>query len=346
MQSGKKRGDFAKLIATRYGFGYVRTNNTQVFYLMSPYLPNHPEGLKEKIECPAFIDSKFRFREELGAVEKYLPVDDNFNKTPAYLRCTFCEDEINDERIPLVLAELDQKHKPIELKQDQENVGKAEALFNQYRVGIKEPIQDNKVLWGSFLSGNDLDSNSEYSLVLDFPSGTCMQRFLCGIPEYEQAKADAALYATYECNYGAGCYQILVPKGNECQAFSLLFGCNVFTMDFPGTQFLIQKLQPVTEPFLTQSPRPSFNDQQYSAVFAIIKNALQGKCLLSHFEDDIQKVIKASPSLVNVLQETDRYFQSNSDTINFLNTLLPAAVTTLVMDYYREPPKGMRNTSH
>ncbi len=330
----QSRKNVYKLIAARYGLGFAEINNTNNIFLISSYLPNHPESTEKKPELPSISILVYD-----PLYYGQLKVSGSYSgEGPLHLSSRLSEDLLTVEQINSIIAEMDKQFKPLESKQDDPQIANQNLIiFSNYQVGLKSPITNNKILWDSFYTKGQLGRDSEYGVTLDFLNSTHLQRFLSGISEEAQKAAKPEIYAIYECSYGLGCYQIVIPHGQEYQALALLFGANEFTANLPITHYLKESLKP--KPFLSNPFSKSFTDEQFSAAMSIMMKVFQGKVELNDFEEPVKRVILSNSNLKHAFLATVEVCKKYDAVEVDIKTIMPASLAAIVMDYYRETPK-------
>src|SRR5579872_4831164 len=181
----QSRKSVYRLIAARYGLGYAEINNLNEIFLISSYLPNHPQLNEKKPRIPFIIHNSPLYQTQLKTTGGY-----DISSGPTHISSSDSQDQLPVEEINLIIAELDKQFQPLESKQDNQKTANENLIvFSNYRIGFQNPIKDNMILWGSFGKPFSDHEFSEYGLVLDFENTAHLQLFLSGIPEEAIAAA-------------------------------------------------------------------------------------------------------------------------------------------------------------
>lgn len=317
--------DVIQFIGRRYGFGYAKLNNHPFIYLSSAYLPNLPKWHEENTsQVPelSIFNSYESYSKLLGMTGSVLG-----RNYPTNLEFKTEGQELSGDRIQDAIKKMDESYQPLESKKMISMEKKPAIIFSCYQSGIKKPILDNLVL--HFMFPQPPTSDSQYSVILHFNDSAHLQRFLSGISEKDKLIAKPKIYATYECNYGAGCYQILVPHGSEREAVSLLLGKNIYFNELPIVRYLVRSLQPKSKFSLFFS---TIKDEELSASLSIIQKFFDKPLTLklSDFDETTQKTIKENKKLNQAFLLTAEYYRKPAEV---LDPILPPVLRDTVLSY-------------
>ena len=328
----KTRKEVIQFIAQRYGLGYSEVINSNI-YLTSAYLPNSQkiyDAKMPKVPGAYLLDHdpfiNFVYKEQLGVAGIY-----SSSVQGTYLRISSPEKKLSQAEIDKIIIQLDEKFSQTEIKPSEEKQNS--HIFDNYQIGIKNPITTNKVLWGLGIGRQKAFGDTHYSIIFTFSKSDNLYLFLDSIPKASKTSAPAETYVTYQCSYGCGCYQILVPYGNEYKALSLLLGKNLYISELPVTQFILSCLQPKS--FLSSCFSYSLSDMEYSAALNIIQKSIIKKENLSFsdFDETTIKIIQSNNGLKKSLSSTINFFKKNHEFGKLLETFFPTVLTDIIMGY-------------
>ncbi|MBV8802755.1 MAG: hypothetical protein JO131_07345 [Gammaproteobacteria bacterium] len=320
MPSSQSQKHILKLIAYRYGLGYIVSEHSVC--LTPSYLPNHPE-----------IDTQpaqgLVWWHKLSYGLRHLAISSNGASMHPEYQIPLCyyhpEDTLISEiDVRKTIQKMDQQFVPVNKdKTIEKMLNRTNDSYS--RVNRKNPIEDKVTRRGPC------------TISIYFASPQLLELFLQSIPDEDKNKSKKHLpYGIYQCTFGYGCYQIFIFKGHELDACTLLLEKNKYTKNLPITQYILRCLQP--KPFLSSLGTASISDEQLSIAITFILKCFENQANFSfeYLNLPLENSLEQATSLKKAMLDTVVYFNNHCYEIKSCNNFFPSVITKIITDYSRD----------